>query len=138
MAIFSVIAIVFACWTPGQFKKRVFIGHKTCVMLNRGQPGFDQAYSGRRLSTGYELFAMYSKGTTMTGYSEHPGEVRLARTPRTTRDEDIQLVFSGCDFRLSKIIAARNAMRTAKYDTQAVLDETVRRLTSDLGLAVGS
>ncbi len=56
--------------------------------------------------------------------------------PEGTRPPDpdceTDLVPKADDVRLSKVFAARCALRGDKYDSEAVLDEVVRRLTDAL------
>ena len=70
----------------------------------------------------------------MTGPTIDPGDVEPARTPRDEEDSYVHVVPNGRGFRLSKVIAARYALSTDKYDSDAVLDETARRLNDDLGI----
>ncbi len=70
----------------------------------------------------------------MPGPPTDPGELEPARTQPHDACGAPHLVPSGHGFRLSKVLAVRHALRTDKYDSDAVLDETVRRLTYDLGI----
>ena len=81
-----------------------------------------------------EVSVTMKKGTTVPGPSTNPGEAKPPSRWRCGLPRETHTVPYGHGFRLSKVLAARRALSTSKYDSDAVLDETVRRLTYDLGI----
>ncbi len=71
----------------------------------------------------------------MPDYDTRWRQTHAAEVPSAPGERWKQLVGDLPDVRLSKVLSARRALRRDDYASESILDETLRRLSIELGIS---